>query len=231
VIIIILAVHAVGLFAVRDVDAGSDAGRGPVPRRAGRALRVAGRVAVARPAHAAPCLATMGAMLSSALLVELSGGLIEAHFHFFVMLSLITVYQDWLTFLLAAAFVVVEHAVVGVICAAPGLQPLGRMAPPGAVRADPRAVRHRRRLAADRELAAHRERPGRRAAVRRPAHYEAGHDALTGALNRREFDRRSPSPRAGRYGRAVLPRPRPLQDRQRQLRARRRRPAAVQITD
>ncbi len=60
--------------------------------------------------------------------------------------------------------------------------------------------------------------------------YEAGHDSLTGALNRREFDRRltlaaGPAP-AGqrRVRRAVLSRSRPVQDRQRQLRARRRRP-------
>ena len=31
------------------------------------------------------------------------GGVIEAHFHFFVILILLTLYEDWLPFLLAAA--------------------------------------------------------------------------------------------------------------------------------
>lgn len=57
-------------------------------------------------------LALLGA---SAVLVHLSGGYIEMHFHFFVALAIIALYQDWLPFLAAVGFVLVEHGVVGVM--------------------------------------------------------------------------------------------------------------------
>jgi hypothetical protein len=60
-------------------------------------------------------LATLGLLTSSAVLVHLSGGLIEFHFHFFVMLFVITFYQDWATFLLAITFVGIDHGVVGLL--------------------------------------------------------------------------------------------------------------------
>jgi diguanylate cyclase (GGDEF)-like protein len=62
--------------------------------------------------------AALGLIASSALTVHLSGGAIEAHFHFFFVLALLTLYQDWLPFLLAIGFVVVHHGAVGAI--APG---------------------------------------------------------------------------------------------------------------
>src|SRR5688572_21164322 len=74
---------------------------------------VAGVTRLPRRTRAA--LATLAALFSSAALVQLSGGLIETHFHFFVMVFVITFYQDWVAFLLAIAFVVVEHAIVGVV--------------------------------------------------------------------------------------------------------------------
>jgi diguanylate cyclase (GGDEF)-like protein/PAS domain S-box-containing protein len=60
-------------------------------------------------------LASLGLMSASALVVHLSGGLIEAHFHYFVMVSLLSLYQDWVPFLLALAFVVLEHGVLGAL--------------------------------------------------------------------------------------------------------------------
>src|SRR4051794_17280676 len=39
--------------------------------------------------------ASLGLMLCSAELVHLSGGLTEMHFHFFVMLGVISLYHDW----------------------------------------------------------------------------------------------------------------------------------------
>ena len=54
-------------------------------------------------------------LMSSAILVHLSGGMIEMHFHFFVMVGLITLYQDWLPFLAAIAFVAMHHGVLGVL--------------------------------------------------------------------------------------------------------------------
>jgi PAS domain S-box-containing protein len=58
--------------------------------------------------------ATLGIMTSSAILVHLSGGVIEVHFHFFVMLSIIALYNDWFPFLLALAYVVLHHGIIGV---------------------------------------------------------------------------------------------------------------------
>ena len=60
-------------------------------------------------------LASLGLLLSSAVLVHLSGGVIEMHFHFFVMVAAVALYQDWIPFLAAIAFVFVHHGVVGVL--------------------------------------------------------------------------------------------------------------------
>jgi diguanylate cyclase (GGDEF)-like protein len=60
-------------------------------------------------------MATLGLVTTSAILVHLSGGLTEMHFHFFVVIGIITLYQDWLPFLLALGFVVVHHGVMGAI--------------------------------------------------------------------------------------------------------------------
>src|SRR5438128_1120586 len=57
----------------------------------------------------------MGLMSSSAILVHLSGGYIEFHFHFFVMLAFLALFQDWLPYLLAVGFVALHHGVVGVL--------------------------------------------------------------------------------------------------------------------
>ncbi len=56
-----------------------------------------------------------GLMGSSAILVHLSGGYIEFHFHFFVMLTFLALCQDWIPYILAVGFVAVHHGVVGVI--------------------------------------------------------------------------------------------------------------------
>lgn len=57
--------------------------------------------------------ASTGLITASAVLVHLSGGYIEMHFHFFVALIIISLYQDWLPFLLAIGYVVIEHGVLG----------------------------------------------------------------------------------------------------------------------
>jgi len=56
-----------------------------------------------------------GLMSSSAILVHLSGGYIEFHFHFFVMLTFLALCQDWIPYILAVGFVAVHHGVVGVL--------------------------------------------------------------------------------------------------------------------
>lgn len=60
-------------------------------------------------------LAAMGLVTSSAMIVHLSGGTIEAHFHFFVVLGLMTLYQDWIPYGVAFAYVILHHGVLGVI--------------------------------------------------------------------------------------------------------------------
>ncbi|MDQ1565918.1 MAG: hypothetical protein QOF96_798 [Actinomycetota bacterium] len=60
-------------------------------------------------------MAALGLVVSSAMIVHISGGVIEAHFHFFVMVGLLTLYQDWQPFLLAIGFVVIHHAVLGTL--------------------------------------------------------------------------------------------------------------------
>lgn len=56
----------------------------------------------------------MGLMSASAILVYFSGGYIELHFHFFVMLAFMAVYQDWVPYLIAILYVGLHHGVVGV---------------------------------------------------------------------------------------------------------------------
>jgi diguanylate cyclase (GGDEF)-like protein len=68
---------------------------------AGRTLRGAG---------------TTGSLLAaSVLLVHLLDGLTEAHFHFFVVVGLVSLYQDWVPFGLALAVVVLHHGGAGTL--------------------------------------------------------------------------------------------------------------------
>jgi len=62
--------------------------------------------------------AVLGLITASAVIVHLSGGVVEAHFHFFVMVGVITLYQDWLPFGLALGYVVVHHTVLGLLAPA-----------------------------------------------------------------------------------------------------------------
>ena len=48
-------------------------------------------------------------MLYAALLIHLSGGLIEMHFQIFVALAYLIIYYDWLPILLAAGLIAVHH--------------------------------------------------------------------------------------------------------------------------
>lgn len=57
--------------------------------------------------------AALGLVACSALLIHFWDGQIEAHFHFFVVVSLLILYQDWLPFLIAFGFVVLHHGVLG----------------------------------------------------------------------------------------------------------------------
>ena len=75
----------------------------------------------AAPAYRGPSRRTraiaagLGLMVASAILVHLSGGTTEMHFHFFVMLGVISLYQDWRPFLASIGFVAAHHAIIGTL--------------------------------------------------------------------------------------------------------------------
>jgi len=60
-------------------------------------------------------IAAVGLLTCSAVLVHLSHGLIEMHFHFFVMVGVITLYQQWQPFLIALGYVVFQHGAAGAL--------------------------------------------------------------------------------------------------------------------
>ncbi len=59
--------------------------------------------------------ASIGLLSCSAVLVHLSGGVIEMHFHFFVMVAVVALYQDWVCFLAAIGYVLVHHGILGAL--------------------------------------------------------------------------------------------------------------------
>jgi signal transduction histidine kinase len=60
-------------------------------------------------------IASLGLLSCSALLAHFSGGYIEAHFHFFIVVVLLGLYEDWLPFVLAFGYVFLHHGIVGTI--------------------------------------------------------------------------------------------------------------------
>ena len=71
------------------------------------ACLVVGRVVKHR--RTASFFITAGLVWCSAALVGLSSGSIEAHFHFFIMIGFIALYQDWVPFLWNITFTVLSH--------------------------------------------------------------------------------------------------------------------------
>jgi diguanylate cyclase (GGDEF)-like protein len=78
---------------------------------------------------------SLGLLTASAVVVHLMNGAIEGHFHFFVMVSLLGLYQEWFAYLLAFGFVLAEHGMLGAI-------------EPGSVYNHPAAIAHPWRWAA-----------------------------------------------------------------------------------
>ena len=64
-------------------------------------------------AHSRHVVATTQ-MLWSALLIHLSGGRIETHFHVFASLAILSIYRDWTILITATAVIAVDHFVRGV---------------------------------------------------------------------------------------------------------------------
>jgi diguanylate cyclase (GGDEF)-like protein len=113
VILALLYLHAVGLTALalaRGFGAGHSLFEGSVVALLATAAAWTGAKRSVRAG-----LASLGLLASSGILVHVTGGLIESHFHFFVMVGVIALYQDWIPFLLAIGYVVVHHGTVGVL--------------------------------------------------------------------------------------------------------------------
>lgn len=60
-------------------------------------------------------IATFGLFTCSALLVHFSGGVTEMHFHFFVIVGVVALYQDWVPFLGGIAYVLLHHGILGAV--------------------------------------------------------------------------------------------------------------------
>ena len=58
---------------------------------------------------------TIGLLSSSALLVHVSGGVPEAYFHFFVMVAALSLYEDWVPFGAAVAYVLIQQGITAAI--------------------------------------------------------------------------------------------------------------------
>jgi anti-sigma regulatory factor (Ser/Thr protein kinase) len=65
--------------------------------------------------RASSVLVAAGLLTCSAALVHVTGGLIEAHFHFFVVVSILALYEDWAPYALAFAYVGLHHGVLGTV--------------------------------------------------------------------------------------------------------------------
>lgn len=60
-------------------------------------------------------LVSLGLLLSAASVVTLGGGLTDLHFGFFVVVGLISFYQDWPPLMLAVVLISAHHVVMGVL--------------------------------------------------------------------------------------------------------------------
>jgi diguanylate cyclase (GGDEF)-like protein/PAS domain S-box-containing protein len=74
---------------------------------------IAGQASLSRRQRA--CAVALGLLTSSAMIVHLWDGRIEAHFHFFVMVAVLALYEEWVPYLLAIGYVVVHHGTAGLL--------------------------------------------------------------------------------------------------------------------
>ena len=75
-------------------------------------------VAISRsaPRRSVQSILTSLALVSGTMvLIHFTGGIIESHFYFFVVLPLVALYADWRPFGAATALVILHHAVMGVL--------------------------------------------------------------------------------------------------------------------
>jgi diguanylate cyclase (GGDEF)-like protein len=58
---------------------------------------------------------SLGLLTASAVVVHLMNGAIEGHFHFFVVVSLLALYEEWFPYLIAGAFVLCHHGLLSLV--------------------------------------------------------------------------------------------------------------------
>ena len=109
----LLCAHAIALPLFGALQ-GHDAAHA-IAHGAGLAVTAAAAFAARRRRRLASVIVSLGLITSSALTVHIAGGVIEAHFHFFVMVTVLSLYEDWRPFLLSAAYVVVHHGLAGAL--------------------------------------------------------------------------------------------------------------------
>ena len=96
----------------------SGSSRGLGRARAAGAAR-AGRGAARRRRAGPPgagcsrCAATLALLTCSAVLVHTFDGVTELHFHYFVAVAVVALYQDWVVYAVAVGFVVLQHGLMG----------------------------------------------------------------------------------------------------------------------
>jgi PAS domain S-box-containing protein len=106
----LLWAHAIGLPIVALLY-----GRGwPAALIDGAIVAAFGVAAALRPGgnRTQSVVVALGLLTCSAVLVVITRGLIEAHFHFFVMVAALSLYEDWVPFLTAVAYVFLEHGLM-----------------------------------------------------------------------------------------------------------------------
>jgi signal transduction histidine kinase len=113
-LLVLLWIHVV-LVPIWGVVRGYSPGHSLLEGGAIAVCAVAATAVGARRTTGGPLLVALGLLTSSAVIVHMSGGVIEAHFHFFVVIVLLTLYEDWTIFLFAAGFVVLHHGIGGAI--------------------------------------------------------------------------------------------------------------------
>jgi diguanylate cyclase (GGDEF)-like protein len=57
----------------------------------------------------------LGLMTAAALFTHMSGGVLETHFYFFVLVTLLTLYEDWLVFAVSVGYVLLHHGIIGAV--------------------------------------------------------------------------------------------------------------------
>jgi diguanylate cyclase (GGDEF)-like protein/PAS domain S-box-containing protein len=72
-------------------------------------------LAIQHRRRAAAVLVSLGLVTACALLVHIWHGKTEGHFLFFVTIVVLALYEDWVPFLVAAAYVIVHHGVMGAL--------------------------------------------------------------------------------------------------------------------